>query len=98
MSFTLAVRKEAESDLQEAFEYHEQCREGLGFDLLLCVEASLSRIEKNPNQYKPIHKSVRRALVNRFPYGIFYVIVGSQISVIGVVHARNNPRHWKARA
>ena len=98
LSFSLSVRKEAEADVQEAFEYYESCRAGLGYDLLLCIEASFSLIEKNPNQYKPIHKTVHRALVKRFPYGVFYVIKGNKVSVIGVVHARKNPGHWMSRA
>lgn len=98
VDFSLSVRKEAEADIQEAFDYYESCRVGLGYDLMLCIEASLARIKKNPAQYKAVHKSVRRAFVKRFPYGIFYVTLGNDISVIGVVHARNNPNHWMSRA
>lgn len=94
----MSIRKEAEADVREAFEYYESCRAGLGYDLLLYIEASLSRIEKNPSQYKPIHKKIHRVLVKRFPCGVFYVIMGNEISVIGVVHARKNPGHWMSRA
>ena len=59
----------------EAFKYYESCRENLGSDFLLCVEESFARISKNPAQYRPIHKNVHRALVRRFPYGIYYVIL-----------------------
>lgn len=97
LSFFLSVRQEAEADVEEAFEYYGSCRTGLGYDFLLCIEASFSLIEKNPNQFKSIHKTIHRALVKRFPYGIFYVIRGNKISVIGAVHARKNPDHWMTR-
>jgi len=64
---------------------------------MLCIEASIERISKNPFQYKEIYKDVHRALVNRFPYGVYYVIKGEIVSVIGVLHARRNPDHWKKR-
>ena len=96
MSFTCSIRKEAEADIAEAFEYYESCRENLGSDFLLCVEETFARIAKNPNQYRPIHKNVHRALVRRFPYGIYYVVLDNRVSIIGVVHARKNPAHWQA--
>lgn len=91
------IRKEAEADIGEAYEYYESCRENLGSDFVLCVEESLDRISRNPNQHKVIHKNIRRALVKRFPYGIFYVVVGASISILGVIHARKNPDHWQKR-
>jgi len=98
VTYSLSIRKEAEADIAEAFQYYESCRENLGSDFVLCIEELLSRIKKNPGQCKTIYKNVRRALVKRFPYGVYYVNNQNQIVVIGVVHARKNPRHWQARS
>ena len=84
VNYTLSIRKEAEADIAEAYQYYESCRTNLGSDFVLCIEESLARIRKNPNQYKRIYKKVHRALVRRFPYGIYYVIEQENISVIGV--------------
>jgi plasmid stabilization system protein ParE len=97
MVFSLRVRKEAEADISEAYQYYESCRAGLGSDLMLCIEESFDRILKNPNQYKTVHKNVRRALVRRFPYGIYYIVIENTVSVIAVIHARRNPDHWQSR-
>ena len=98
VNYTLSIRKEAEADITEAYQYYESCRTNLGSDFVLCIEESLARIQKNPKQYKRIYKKVHRALVRRFPYGIYYVIEQNNISVIGVLHARKNPLHWKSRS
>ena len=98
MSYSLSIRKEAEADIAEAFEYYESCRESLGADFILCIEESIARIENNPKQYKTIHKTVHRALVRKFPYGIYYVINNKKIIILGVLHARKNPKHWQARS
>ena len=98
MAYSLSIRKEAEADIAEAYQYYESCREGLGSDFVLCIEESIARIQKNPRQYKTIYQNAHRALVRRFPYGIYYVLMGDQIIVIGVLHARKNPKHWQARS
>jgi plasmid stabilization system protein ParE len=96
--YSLSIRKEAEADIAEAYQYYESCREDLGADFILCIDESISRIKKNPRQYKVIHKNVHRALVRRFPFGIYYVLIDSNIVIIAVLHARKNPKHWQARS
>ncbi len=98
MTYSLSIRKEAESDIAEAYQYYEGCRENLGSDFVLCIEESISRIQKNPRQYKTLYKNVHRALVRRFPYGVYYVLIDTKIIVIGLIHARKNPKHWQARS
>ena len=96
--YALSIRKEAEVDIAEAYQYYESCRTDLGSDFVLCIEESLARIQKNPKQYERIYKRVHRALVRRFPFGIYYVIDQENISVIGVLHARKNPLHLQSRS
>jgi plasmid stabilization system protein ParE len=98
LKYSLSIRKEAEADIAEAYQYYESCRENLGLDFMLCIEESFSRIQKNPKQYKVIYKNVHRALVKRFPYGVYYVVLEKTISVLSVMHARKNPGHWQARS
>ena len=98
MTYSLSIRKEAEADIAEAFEYYESCRENLGTDFILCIEESITRIENNPRQYKIIHKTVHRALVRKFPYGIYYVLDNEKIIILGVLPARKNPKHWQTRS
>lgn len=97
MPYSLTIRPEAEADISEAFQYYESCREHLGSDFLLCIDASFSRIQKSPEQYREVYKNVHRALVARFPYGIYYTKLGQNVVVVAVVHARRNPEHWKQR-
>lgn len=97
MGYQLSVRKEAEADILEAFEYYESCRKNLGHDFLLCIEESLNKIQRNPWIYKEIHRNIRRVFIHRYPYGIYFVIIENTLLVIGVVHARQCPSHWKNR-
>lgn len=97
MTRSLIVRPEAESDLSEAYAWYEDRLTGLGSDFLLCVDAVMHSILRNPEMYALVYKDVRRALVRRFPYGVFYVVGESQLTVLAVFHAKRNPKSWQAR-
>ncbi len=98
MPYSLSIRKETEADIAEAYQYYESCQENLGSDFINSIDESISRIQNNPRQYKIIHRNVHRALVRRFPYGIYYVLIDSKISIIAVLHARKNPKPWQERS
>ncbi|WP_435548310.1 type II toxin-antitoxin system RelE/ParE family toxin [Desulfobacterium sp. N47] len=98
MKKPLIVRPEAEVDLAEAYQWYEQQVHGLGAQFLLCVDAVMASIERNPQLFPVVHKAViRRALTRRFPYGVFFVEGERSISVIRVAHAKRNPRVWQDR-
>jgi toxin ParE1/3/4 len=44
-----------------------------------------------------VDRTMRRALVRRFPYAIFYEIEPRQIVVYGVFHGARNPNAWRRR-
>jgi len=91
------VRPEAEADTKDAYLWYEAQRKGLGESFLLCIEEALSRISRNPLLYSIVHKNVRRVLLHRFPFGVFFIESENHISVLAVLHARRNPDAWKGR-
>ena len=98
MAYKLFIRKEAEADIAEAYQYYENCREGLGADFILCIDESLSRIQRNPKQFRFVLDRIKRALVKKFLYGIYYTLSENEIIVLAVTHARRNPKHWQSRS
>jgi plasmid stabilization system protein ParE len=40
---------------------------------------------------------VRRGLVRRFPYGVFYVVTDDAIVILAVFHASRDPAGWRSR-
>ena len=85
----------AESDIIESAVWYELQKKGLGDEFFLCIDAEINFIVRNPFIYSKIENEIRRALVNRFPYGIFYLIERSDIIIISVTHLRRNPKQWK---
>jgi toxin ParE1/3/4 len=70
----LVIRPEAEAEIAEAYDYYEAVSEGLGSAFLLAVEACLDSIQRSPEMYAAFYKDIRRGLLRRFPYGIFYLV------------------------
>jgi hypothetical protein len=79
MSRRLIVRPEAELELRAAFNWYEDCTSGLGSDFLLCVDAVFHAIQRAPQQYPRVHSVVRRALIRRFPYEVFFLKMMSEL-------------------
>jgi len=93
----LVILPEAEADIKDAYEWYEAQRKGLGEGFLLCIEEALSRASRNPEIYSVVYKDVRRLLIHRFPFGVFFIEGEESISVLAVLHARRNPKKWKGR-
>lgn len=93
----LLFRPEAESDVEDAFGWYEKQSPGLGSHFLLCMEATLSQINRYPEAFPVVHRHVHRALIRRFPYAVFYLLEDTRIVVIAVFHAKRSPRRLKLR-
>lgn len=97
MRLHVFVEPEAETDLQNAFDWYEARTAGLGSEFLRAVRAVFALIERNPEQFPRARDEIRRALTRRFPYGVYYVVEPNQISIIACVHTRRHPRRWQSR-
>lgn len=67
---------------------------GLGEEFLGAVDASFDTIEKVPEMFARVDGEVRRALVSRFPYAVFYRIERKRIVVLAVLHTARDPSLW----
>ena len=97
MTSSLIIRPEAENDIDEAHKWYEKQRTGLGEDFLLCIEDGLAKLRRNPIMYPLVYKNIRRFLIHRFPFGIFYLVEPEKIVILAVLHGRRNPMSWKKR-
>ena len=97
MKRALVIRPEAAAEIQEAFDWYEAQSKGLGTAFRDSLDAAFDRILDNPNQYATVHRTIRRALVRRFPYGVFYLVEAKRIVVLAVFHGGRDPKQWRTR-
>lgn len=93
----IRLRPEAGRDLRDAARWYESQEPGLGNRFLDEVSRTFQFISDSPYLYPEVHAGVRRAVLRRFPYGIFYVIDEETAVVLAVVHASRDPEIWPDR-
>src|SRR5579872_196070 len=91
MTYAVRVRPAAELDILEAHTWYEGRRPGLGAAFLGAIDNCLDAILQRPFAYTTVWEEVRRALLRRFPYGLFYVVEGTEIVILACLHARRRP-------
>lgn len=91
--FTPAAREE----LIAAQDWYEREVTGLGRRFRQAIDALLDRMSENPHQFPIVLKSVRRALLLRFPCSLFFVVDDDALIVIACFHASRDPSHWPKR-
>jgi plasmid stabilization system protein ParE len=97
MKYKLVLRPEAVAEVKDAFFWYEERRRGLGHEFLLSLDAAMSFVKRSPKVYPVVYKDIRRAILERFPFGVFYLIENDIVTVLAVFHARRDPKRWKQR-
>ncbi len=97
MSLPVTLRPQVEAELLDAADWYDAQRVGLGEQLLICVEAAIARVARSPESCERVHGEVRRALVRRFPYCVYYKVEGEALLVLAVGHERRKPGYWAER-
>jgi len=96
MSF-LDFRSEASDEMQEAFDYYESRRFGLGTRFIDAVMTECHKIVQHPMIGHAIQGGGRRLNLAGFPYYIAYFTRGERIIIVAVAHASRHPDYWKQR-
>lgn len=94
MAFRLKFSARALREIGEAQAWYETQNSGLGEEFVAAIALQLKRLEQAPLLYAEVIPKVHRALLPRFPYGLFYVVRGDLIHVLAVLHDKRNPGHW----
>ena len=97
MSFEIRVRLKAREDITDAALWYEAQNTGLGSDFVDEIERTFHRIADNPTAYRILHRETRRAILQRFPFGVFYRICDQTIVVVAVMHSSRDPQRWRQR-
>ncbi len=84
-------------DMRDAISYLNDQEPGLGQGFAREVKAALSRIKDFPRLWTKVSARLRRCPLKRFPYSLFYHLVGERIIIVSVFHDRRNPEIWKKR-
>lgn len=94
MALPVVYRRKVGRDLARAYGWYEEQRAGLGEEFLADVDGSFGAIEQFPEMFARVYGEVRRAILSRFSYAVFYRIDPGQIVVLTVLHTARDPKLW----
>jgi plasmid stabilization system protein ParE len=80
-------------DFQSAYDWYEAKQPGLGAEFVDDFRRAYFRPRQTPLIYSTRFSNVRRLNLERFPYGIFYVVKSDEIQVLGILHVSRDTEH-----
>lgn len=93
---------QAKREFVEAVAWYEANQPGLADRFLDELERQLTKIRQHPLSFPilrdvPRELEVRRALLKRFPYGLMFVDLETEIQILALAHNRRQPGYWLNR-
>jgi len=75
MSLPIILRPQARREFDEAADWYEQRRAGLGARFIAAVGRVFDQAAANPQRYPEVFGAVREGVVQRFPYCVYFYCV-----------------------
>src|SRR5262245_14589780 len=98
MSLPVILDPEARTEFDAAYDWYEERKEGLGESFAEQIQLVLDRIAVTPKLHAVVLGAVRKAVVCRFPYCIYYREEETCIRGLAVFHTSRDPAEWQRRA
>jgi toxin ParE1/3/4 len=88
---------EAESELLEAVPYYGR-PESEGTDpFLAAIDLHINLIAANPQRFPLVGRGIRRCVVRKYPFIIFFREHSDHLRILAVAHTSRHPDYWKLR-
>lgn len=99
MSYKIEITPEAEREIAEAKEWYEEQQVGLGESFVQTIKEHINSLEGDNPEHKISFDEVRRVLVKRFPYVIYYKRYEATklVRVFAVLHDKRDTGFLKHR-
>ena len=95
MKRVASFHPEAQQELIDTAVWYDDRREGLGDEFIDAVSDKVVEICRLPERFPIVHDDVRQAILRRFPFVVYFRLVGERVLVVSVFHAgRNTESLW----
>ncbi len=92
------IQPEAYAEADRAAAWYESQRADLGVEFILELDVAIERAAENPEIYAVQYREVRRVLLRRFPYAVYFVYEAGVLEVFAILHQHQDPSTWQSRA
>jgi toxin ParE1/3/4 len=94
----LRVHPEARREASTATTWYRAQSHDAARDFARAVRAGVESIRERPVAWARWKGSdVRRKILRRFPYSIFYLVEHDAVVIVAIAHHKRRPGYWKPR-
>ena len=93
----LRVRALARHEIDEAFDWYAARSHMAAIGFVDALDQALLSIARAPEQHLVVRGLLRRALLDGYPYAVYYKVFPTVVSVVGVIHGHRHPQVWLRR-
>jgi plasmid stabilization system protein ParE len=97
MSLPVRLQRAAQAEYDEAVDWYEARRSGLGVRFLGALQETIEAIGEQPDRFPEVEVGVREAMVSSWPYCVYYQVRSDHVMVIAVFHSSRDPAVWQWR-
>ena len=87
----------AEEEMTNASLFYDTACARLGAVFIDEVQHVISILRESPQLGQLVAPTLRRVLLNRFPFTLIYSVESDVILIVAVAHQRQRPDYWKNR-
>ena len=96
-NFSIELSDDAEIDLKSSFEYYFYEDSQVADSFFKQINISFEKIKQDPEMFPIVYGSIRKYVLKKFPFVIYYRIDNVIVQIIAIFHTSRNPQIWNER-
>ena len=84
----------AVKEMNDAIVYYELQFSGLGVVFKDEIKKAIERISKYPKAWPVMDEDIRKYIMHKFPYSLFYSLEKNHLYIIAIAHQHRKPNYW----
>ena len=96
-NFSIELSDDAEIDLKSSFEYYFYEDPQVADSFFKQINISFEKIKQDPKMFTIVYGSIRKYVLLKFPFVIYYRIDDVIVQIIAIFHTSRNPQIWNER-
>ena len=90
----IVVSADAQFDEAQAFEFELERGIARATEFVDALEALYQRLDSYPESAPSLEHHIRRVVLQRLGYNVFYRLDGADVVILRIIHGRMDPSHW----
>ena len=95
--YRLVAEPQADLDVAATYQWHGNEQAGVGLEFPDELRATYGRIADGPFKHQDLRSGIRRALLRRFPYAVYFAVESDVVVVPAILHVSRDPAEWQRR-